>query len=251
VTDLDGQVVVVTGGSRGIGRAIVTGAVGRGAKVAFCARDLEPAAEVVAEAEAIGGPGCALAVRADVAVEADVEALFDQTLDRFGQVDVAIHNAGLNRDQLMVQSEVALFDEVLAVNLTGAFLVVRRAVQEFLAGGTGGRIVLVGSLSDRGITSQTAYAASKGGLRGLARTVAKEYAHKGITANVVIPGLIDTAMTAGLPPALRALGLAAPLRRAGQPSEVASVALYLASARAGFLHGETVYASGGLAELNR
>jgi NAD(P)-dependent dehydrogenase (short-subunit alcohol dehydrogenase family) len=157
----------------------------------------------------------------------------------------------VSRDQLLVHAEVAAFDEVVAVNLTGAFLLARRAVSEFLAEGDGGRLVFVGSFSDRGMTSQAAYAASKGALRGLALTLAKEYGHKGIFTNVVVPGMIDTAMTADLPDDVRALALQAPLRRAGRPEEVADVALYLASRRASFLNGEVLYASGGLTELNR
>lgn len=249
--DLDGRVLVVTGGSRGIGRAIVTGAVARGARVVFCCRQLGADSDAaLSEAEAIGGPGRAHAVRADVAAEAEVDHLFDAAVDRFDQVDAVVHNAGINRDELLVRSSVATFDEVLAVNLTGAFLVSRRAIGELLSSDGGGRIVFVGSLSDRGMTSQAAYAASKGGLRGLARSISKEYGHKGIAANLVVPGLVDTAMTAALPDRYRQLGLAAPLRRAGSPAEVAAVALYLASPRARFVHGETVYASGGLTELN-
>lgn len=233
---LAGKVVLVTGGSRGIGRAIVDGALARGARVATCSR-------TPVDIDGV------LSVRADVAVEADVEGFVDQALDRFGAIDAVIHNAGINRDELLVHATAETFDRVLAVNLTGAFLLARRAIQEFLAG-DGGRIVFVGSLSDRGMTSQSAYAASKGGLRGLARTITKEYGHRAIAANVVVPGLIDTAMTAELPDRFRQLGLAAPLRRAGRPEEVASVVLYLASTRAGFVNGETLYASGGITELN-
>lgn len=248
---LDGQVVLVSGGSRGIGRAIVATAARRGAKVVFCARSLgEESEAAIAEAEAAGGRGCAVAVAADVGREADVERFVDVALDRFGRIDAVVHNAGINRDALLVQSTAEAFDEVIRVNLTGAFLLARRAVSEYLAAGSGGRIVFIGSLSDRGVTAQAAYAASKGGLRGLVRTLAKEYGHKGIAANMVVVGLVETAMTANLPERYRRIALEAPLRRAGLGSEVASVALYLASPRARFINGETMYASGGLAELN-
>ena len=208
-----------------------------GARVATMARTAEPRDDV-------------LVVPGDASVEACVERFVDTALDRFERVDAVIHVAGINRDALLVHASAASFDEVLATNLTGAFLLARRAIHEFLAAGEGGRIVLVGSLSDRGMTSQAAYAASKGGLRGLARTITKEYGHKGIAANLVVPGLVDTEMTRDLPDRFRELGLAAPLRRAGRPEEVASVALWLASPAASFVNGETLYASGGLMELN-
>ena len=135
-----------------------------------------------------------------------------------------------------------------------AYLPVNRrldgTVHEYLAGGVAGRIVFVGSVSDRGTTSQTAYSASKGGLRGLARTIAKEYGHRGIRANIVVAGLVDTSLSAGLPERFRQLFMAAPMRRAGTPHEIAAPILYLASPGTRFLNGETLYASGGIAEMN-
>lgn len=248
---LEGKCLLVTGGSRGIGRAIVLAAVERRAKVAFCARALgEDSDATVAEAERIGGKGCALAVAADCSVEADVERFVDAALERFKSIDAIIHNAGINRDALLVQSTLASFNEVLSANLTGGFLLSRRAVQEFLSTGTAGRIVFIGSVSDQGLTAQTAYAASKGGLHGLARTLAKEYGHRLIATNTVVVGLVDTQMTAHLPDRFRKMALDNPMRRTGLPSEVASVALFLASPRATFINGETLYASGGLQELN-
>jgi 3-oxoacyl-[acyl-carrier protein] reductase len=251
VATLQGKVVVVTGGSRGIGRAIVIAAAAAGARVAFCARSLGPAtAEVVREAERVGSAGCAFAVAADVSRESDVEAMFDAVIDRFDRVDVAINNAGINRDALLVQTTTEVFDEVIATNLTGAFLVCRRAISELLGQGDGGRIVSISSLSQHGATSQTAYAASKGGLLGLTRTIAKEYGHKGIFANLVTVGYVETELTRAIPDHLRRFVLdASPLRRAGRAEEVAAVVLYLASARASYINGEAIAASGGLAEV--
>jgi 3-oxoacyl-[acyl-carrier protein] reductase len=249
--DLEGQVLLVSGGSRGIGRAIVCDAALRGARVAFSCRALGPESDAtIEEAARGGGPDVVFGVTADVARETDVEAFFDTALERFGRIDAVVHNAAINRDALLVQSSADTFDEVLATNLTGAFLLARRAVQEFLAAGTDGRVVFIGSVSDRGGTSQTAYAASKGGLRGLARTVAKEYGHKSIRANVLVAGLVETTLTAQLPDRFRQLFLSGPLRRVGLASEVAAAALYLASPAARFINGETVYASGGIVEVN-
>ncbi|MGQ0842374.1 SDR family NAD(P)-dependent oxidoreductase [Actinokineospora sp.] len=250
-TELRDKVVLVTGGSRGIGRAIVLAAADAGARVAFCARSLGPATdEVVAEADRLGGPGSALAVRADVASETDVEALFDAVIDRFDQVDIVVNNAGINRDALLVQTSTVDFDAVIATNLTGAFLVCRRAVQEFLAQGDGGRIVSISSMSQAGATSQAAYAASKGGLLGLTRTIAKEYGHKGVLANVVTVGYVETDLTRDIDATLRrSLVAATPLRRTGRPEEIAAVVRFLASARADYINGAAVRATGGLEEV--
>ena len=250
---LEGKIVVVTGGSRGIGRSIVLGAVAEGARVVFCARTLGTDSEaVVQEAEKLGGAGAAIAVTADVSREADVEAMFDLTIDRHERVDVLINNAGINRDALLVHHATDTFDEVIATNLTGAFLTSRRAISEFLSQGEGGRIVAIGSFSQNGATSQVAYAASKGGLIGLTRTIAKEYGHKKIAANVVAAGFVETALTERITEEGRKmLTDICPLRRSGQADEIAKVAIHLASSRASFINGEVVHASGGLWELYR
>jgi len=248
---LEDKVVVVTGGSRGIGRAIVLGALERGARVAFCARSAGADADwVKAEAERRHGPGRAIAVRADVSREADVEALFDATVEAFGRVDVAVNNAAVNRDDLLVHLTVESWDEVIATNLTGPFLVARRAIQEFLAQGEGGRIVSLGSLSQMGATSQASYAAGKGGLVGLTRTIAKEYGRRGIFANLVVAGYVETAITERMPEYVkRFLVDSCTLRRTARPEEIAAAVLFLASARASFVNGETIHASGGLVDV--
>lgn len=249
--ELADKVVVVTGGSRGIGRAIVLGAVERGARVAFCARRIDDAAKEVLEAAAKrGGDGAVIAEAADVTREADVEALFDRSLEAFGRVDVAVNNAAIAMDDLLVRLSVAEWDEVIATNLTGPFLVARRAVQEFLAQGDGGSLVSVGSLSQNGVTSQASYSASKGGLQGLSRSIAKEYGRRGIRANVVVGGYVDTRLSEGIPDRFRRFLLeASPLRRAGDVSEIADAVLYLAGDRASFVNGESIHATGGLSDV--
>lgn len=249
--EFQGQVVLVTGGSRGIGRAIVLAAAAAGAKVAFCARTLGPGTdEVVLAAEQLAGTGNVLAVAADVSSEEDVEAFFDAVIDRFDQVDVVVNNAGINRDALLVQASVEDFDDVMATNLTGPFLICRRAVEEFMAQGGGGRIVSISSMSAHGARSQSVYAASKGGLLGLTRTIAKEYGHKGVVANLVTVGFVETDLTSDIDPSVRQQVITAtPLRRTGRPADIASVVLFLASARASYLNGEVVNATGGLLEV--
>jgi NAD(P)-dependent dehydrogenase (short-subunit alcohol dehydrogenase family) len=249
--ELDGRVVIVTGGTRGIGRAIVLEAAARGARVAMCARQLgDEARSTCEEVERVHGKGRVRALAADVANEAEVDALFDATLDSFGRIDAVVNNAGINRDDLLVRTTAEAFDDVIATNLTGAFLIARRAVYEFLAQGEGGRIVSISSLSQRGATSQAAYAASKGGLGGLTRTLAKEYGARGIVSNIVAVGLVDTELSKKIPPEMRRMLVdTSPLRRAGSVREIAEVVLYLCSARAGFINGETLHATGGLTDV--
>jgi 3-oxoacyl-[acyl-carrier protein] reductase len=249
---LDGQVIVVTGGSRGIGRAIVLGAIALGARVAFCTRRLGHAAETVrAEAELLGGNGKAIAVRADVSCEADVDFLFDMTLDAFGRVDAAINNAGISRQGLLVPLTTQMWDETIATNLTGAFLVGRRAIKEFLKSGLGGRIVSLGSLMQNGAPSNASYAASKGGLVGLTRSIAAQYSHHAIHANLVVTGYVETELTKNLADsAKRSLIETCPQKRAASADEIASVVLFLASERAKCVNGEAVFVSGGLLEVS-
>jgi 3-oxoacyl-[acyl-carrier protein] reductase len=249
--ELDDKVVVVTGGSRGIGRAIVLGAAARGARVVFCAREIgEAALAVQAEAEQLGGAGCALAVRADIACEADVEALFDVALARFGRVDAAINNAAISRNYLLVSLPVEEWDEIVGVNLTGAFLVARRAVREFLASGRGGHIVSVGSLVQNGAPSNVSYSASKGGLVGLTRALAREYGPHGIYANLIVAGFVDTQLSSEMPEVTKQFILeSCPQRRKASADEIAAVVLWLASARSAGVNGEALPVTGGLMQI--
>jgi len=250
--DLKDEVLVVTGGSRGIGRATVLAAAARGARVAFCSRDEAGQAEVVEAAVALSASERVLAVRADVSREGDVERLFDAALSAFGEVDAVVSNAGFSREALLVSLTTREWDEVLATNLTGSFLVARRAVRAFVERGRGGRIVFMGSLQQNGAPrGAAAYATSKGGLGGLTRAIAWEYRTRGIRANQVVTGYVDTAMTSHLPETARRLfAERCPQRRLATPEEIASVLLFLASERSRGVNGETVYASGGMMEIS-
>ncbi len=248
--DLVEDVILVTGGSRGIGRGIVLEAARRGARVAICARREADLDSVRREAAEIAGSENVAAFSADVSREEDVESLFDAIVDEFDRVDAVINNAGIARDGLLVRLSVEAFDDVIATNLTGPFLVCRRAIGEFLAQGDGGRIVSIGSLSGNGATSQASYAASKGGLVGLTRTIAKEYGRRGIRANLVVAGYVKTDISDRMPEFVRRFLVdSCTLRRPAEAREIASVALYLASKRSSFINGETIHATGGLIDI--
>jgi len=250
--DLRDAVLVVTGGSRGIGRATVLAAVERGARVVFCSRSAEGQADVVAAADRLGARGRTVAVKADVSREEDVESIFAAATGTFGRVDAVISNAGLTRHGLLASLATEEWDEVLETNLTGAFVVARRAVQEFVGRGGGGRLVFMGSLHQNGAPrGASSYATSKGAAEGLTQAIAWEYGERGIRANEVVTGYVDTAMTRDLPELARRLfEERCPQRRLGTPEEIASVLLFLASPASEGLNGQTVYASGGLLEIS-
>ncbi len=247
--DLGGTTLVVTGGSRGIGRQIVLEAVEQGAQVAFCARELShDVQETEEQARNSGGEGKVIAVRADISQERDVEGLFDATLDTFGKIDVVINNAGISRAQLLVSLETHIWDEVIATNLSGAFLVSRRAIREFLSQGQGGKIISVGSVMQFGAESNASYAASKGGLLGLTRAIAQEYGPRGIYARLVVAGYTNAGLMKNAPASFAQLvAEVCPQKRLASANEIASVVLFLASDHARCIdNGEAIFASGGL-----
>lgn len=249
-----GKVVVVSGGSRGIGKGIVLAAAAGGARVAFCARRLGDAArKTLDQAEQLAGLGNVLAIPADVSSENDVEAFFDKTLETFGQVDIVVNNAGLysagavaGPGSLLLQVPTSEWDGILAVNLTGAFLMSRRAIKEFLHQGTGGSIISIGSVSQDGGTGLVSYAVSKAGLQGLTDSIAREYGDKGIRAHVIVVGFLRTDLNKDTPEKyLQMLIDWGPQKRAGSVEEIASVVFFLASRRSALLNGAPIFASGG------
>lgn len=238
----------VTGGSRGIGRAIVEAGLAAGHDVAFTYRAREDAADqVLAWAREHHPDRRCLAFPLDVGDAEAVERVGDAALEALGGVEAAICNAAVVRNQLAVQMADAEWDEVIRTNLTGSFYVARYFLMPFLAAGRG-RLVFLGSVAQHGLTGQVAYAASKAGLLGLARTLAKEYGHKGITSNVVVPGFFETDMTRdSMASAHRAFWLLhCPMRRMGELDELAQVVLFLASDAASFVNGQAVSVTGGL-----
>ncbi|MBI2882698.1 MAG: 3-oxoacyl-[acyl-carrier-protein] reductase [Candidatus Methylomirabilis oxyfera] len=244
-TGLEGKVAVVTGGSRGIGRAIALGLSARGAKVAICARNPEAAQKVVAEMEAAGAEG--MAVAADISREAEAEGLIQAGIKRFGRLDILINNAGITKDGLLIRMKEEDWDMVLDVNLKGAFFTTRAALRPMLRAQSG-RIVNISSVAGTmGIPGQANYSASKAGLIGFTKAVAKEVASRSITVNAVAPGFIETEMTAVLSEDRKKSYLGQiPMGRFGAAEEVAALVSFLVSEAASYITGQVITIDGGL-----
>ena len=242
--DLSGKVAIVTGASRGIGRAIAVQLARRGALVVAAARGTN-AAETVAAIEAAGGRADAQAL--DVTDPASVEAMVAGVLARHGRLDILVNNAGIARDGLMLRMKRDDWDQVLATNLTAAFTCVQ-AVLKPMVRQRGGRIVSISSVvGQSGNAGQANYAASKAGLIGFTKSLAREVASRNITVNAVAPGLIDTDMTKAV--ADRATGdwmAQIPMGRIGTPDDVAAAVCFLASDEASYITGQVVAVNGGM-----
>jgi len=246
VIDLSGKHAVVTGGSRGIGRAIVLRLATQGADVAFSYRGNQAAAlETAAAVEALGRR--ALPVQGDVTDPAAAEAVVAAALAAFGSIDILVNNAGITRDDLIMRMSIDAWREVLETNLFGAFYTTKAVTRPMLRARSG-RIVNITSVSGQaGQTGQANYSAAKAGLIGLTKATARELASRGITANAVAPGFVLTELTAGLPEALTAeLVARTPLGRFGTVEEVAAAVAFLASDEAAFITGQVLAIDGGL-----
>ncbi len=240
----------VTGGSRGLGAGIVLDAVAAGHDVAFAyVRHGGAAEEVLAQAKALRPDAKVQAYQLDVRDSDAVETVIDQVLDEYDSIDVLVNCAGINRDNLAISMSDEEWDEVIATNLTGPFYVIRQCLPAMLANRFG-RIINVSSVQHQGGSGQVNYAASKAGLHGLTRTIAKEYGRKGITANVVMPGFFDTDMTREtMPQQVKAFWkefCPMPKGRVGQPSELAKVVTFLASEGGAYINGAEIPVTGGL-----
>jgi 3-oxoacyl-[acyl-carrier protein] reductase len=246
VIDLSGRAALVTGGSRGIGRAVVLRLAGQGADVAFSYRGNEEAAtSCVAEIEAMGRK--ALAVQADVTDPAAAEALVGQALESLGKVDILVNNAGITRDDLIMRMGVDTWREVLETNLFGAFYVIKAVMRPMLRARYGRIINMTSVAGIAGNAGQANYSSAKAGLIGLTKATAREVASRGITANAVAPGFVLTELTESLPENIKAGILAAtPLGRFATPEEIANAVAFLASDDAAYITGHVLTVDGGL-----
>ena len=243
---LDGKTALVTGASRGIGRAIALCLAAEGARVAInYAGNVKAAEEVKASIEAAGGT--AILCQADIADSAAVEAMIADVVKEFGAIDILVNNAGITRDTLLMRMKDEDFAKVLDTNLKGVFYCTK-AVSKLMMKKRAGRIINMASVVGLvGNAGQTNYAAAKAGVIGFSKSAAKELASRGITVNVVAPGFIGTDMTAGLPESVKEKMLTdIPLGRMGEPEDVASAVLFLASDQASYITGQVVNVDGGM-----
>ena len=245
--NLTGKNALVTGGSRGIGKAVCLELARQGANVAVnYAGRAQAAEEVAAACRELGVE--AFAVQADVADAAAVDAMVKEVAARFGRVDILVNNAGITRDKLALQMKEEDFDAVLDTNLKGAFLCMKAVYRPMMKQRYGRIINLSSVVGLRGNAGQANYAASKAGLIGMSKSIAKELASRGVTVNLVAPGFIDTEMTAVLPEAAReALLKSIPMARLGQPEDVAMAVAFFAAEESGYITGQVLCVDGGMA----
>jgi 3-oxoacyl-[acyl-carrier protein] reductase len=243
--NLQGRIALVTGASQGIGRACALELAKAGATVALAARNQGKLDEVAGEIAAAGGQAATFAL--DVASEESLKAGAKAVLERFGKVEILVNNAGITRDGLMMRMKRADWDDVLGTNLTGAFLLTQALISPMLKN-RWGRIVNISSVVGRtGQAGQVNYAASKAGLLGMTRSMAREVASRGITVNAVAPGYIETPMTAVLDEKQRAAMMATiPLGRPGTDQEIAKAVCFLASDDASYITGHVLDVNGGM-----
>ncbi|MBI2898092.1 MAG: 3-oxoacyl-[acyl-carrier-protein] reductase [Deltaproteobacteria bacterium] len=243
---LDGRVAVVTGGSRGIGRAVAQALARQGAQVVINYAASEAAAGEVAAAIQSAGGRADLA-RFDVADEAAVEKAFREIRDRYGRTDILVNNAGVAVDGLLLRVREPDLERMLSVNVKGAIWCARAATRTMMRARWGRIITMSSVVGEMGNVGQVAYSAAKAALVGMTKSLAREYASRSITVNAVAPGFIETDMTSSVPAERKdELMRVTPLGRFGTPDDVAAAVAFLASEEAGFITGEVLRVNGGL-----
>lgn len=244
---LKGKTAVVTGASRGIGRAIALKLAGQGANVVVnYVRSKEEAVQLVRELESLGTK--ALAVLADVSVYSEAENLISRAKKEFGTVDILVNNAGITKDGLIMRMSEEDFDRVIQVNLKGAFNCSRHAVPYMLKQRKGRIINITSVVGLLGNAGQANYAAAKAGLIGLTKSLAKEIGSRGITVNAIAPGFIETDMTAGLPDQTKeAVRESIALKKLGKPENIADAVVFLAGDTGEYITGQIISVDGGMA----
>ncbi|MEF3302998.1 3-oxoacyl-[acyl-carrier-protein] reductase [Paenibacillus sp. GYB003] len=243
---LKGKVAIVTGASRGIGRAIALGLAEAGADVVVNYAGSEQAAEdVVRQIESMGR--ASFKAKADVASAEQVEELVKQTLERFGKVDILVNNAGITRDNLIMRMKEDEFDQVISTNLKGVFNCIKAVTRPMMKQRSGKIINISSVVGVLGNAGQANYVAAKAGVIGLTKSAARELASRNITVNAIAPGFIETEMTDKLSAELREQMMQQiPLARFGQPEDIARIVRFLASDEAGYMTGQTIHVDGGM-----
>lgn len=245
MSTVSGRVALVTGASQGIGRACAVELARGGAAIALAARNAEKLAAVAEEIRS--GGGTAEVFTLDIADESSIKRCAKEVLDQMGRVEILLNNAGITRDGLAMRMKRADWDDVLSTNLTGAFLMTQALLPQMLKLRWGRILNVTSVVGETGQAGQSNYAASKAGLIGLTRSLARELASRTITVNAIAPGFIETAMTGVLTDAQRtAMFSLIPLARAGTEAEVAHAVRFLASEEAGYITGHTLDINGGM-----
>jgi len=243
--NISGRVALVTGASQGIGRSCALKLASTGAAVALAARNQEKLDELVREISAAGGKAAAFTV--DVSDEAQIKSACKAAITQFGKIDILVNNAGITRDQLVMRMKRADWDAVLSTNLTSAYLSIQQVIGSMLKQRWGRIINIASVFGQMGQAGQANYAASKAGLIGLTMAIAREVGSRTITCNAVAPGLIETAMTAGLGDEFKQNAVKQiPLGRVGSPEDVANAVAYLASEEASYITGHVLNVNGGM-----
>lgn len=243
---LANKVIVVTGASRGIGRAIALRVSKEGAKVALVTRSsLEKMAEVAKQIESAGGE--VHQIQADVSRVDDAKRIVSETIEKFGKIDILINNAGITKDNLLIRLKEQDWDSVMAVNLKGSFNCLKAAARPMMRQRSGKIINMSSVVGMMGNAGQVNYAASKAGIIGMTKAAAKELAAWNITVNAVAPGFIETGMTESIPEDAKKLMLQwIPLQRSGKPEDVAGVVAFLCSEDANYMTGQIIQVDGGM-----
>ena len=242
---LDNKIAVVTGAAQGIGKVIAMHLVQKGASLVLCDIDLEMAKEAAREIEEAGGK--CLALKSDVSNMQDAEKIIKDAVEHFGSLDILVNNAGITRDNVLIRMKEEQWDQVMAVNLKGTFNVTKAAIKVMMRKKSG-KIVNIASITGlMGNAGQANYSASKAGVIGFTKSIAREYADRGITVNAVAPGFIETAMTDAIPEREREeLIRQIPVKKLGTPEDVANAVCFLASEEASYITGQVIGVNGGL-----
>ncbi len=245
MVELEGKVAIVTGAAQGIGKAISLLLARRGADVVSADINIEKAEETASEIESIGRRS--IAVKVNVADPEDVERMVQTVIERFGKIDILVNNAGITRDRLILRMTEEDWDAVMDINLKGTFNCTKSCIRHMSRQKSGKIVNIASVVGEMGNAGQANYAASKAGVIGFTKTIAREFAQRGINVNAIAPGYIQTPMTEALPEKVKEeLKRLIPMERLGQPEDVAQAVLFLVSEASSYITGQVLNVNGGI-----